>query len=204
MPQGPNFSGIAMFQLERGKIRQARQSRRCGARAGGYSGGMSDSSALLRARPDLLSDGRQSLVAAGVQRGVRRLFAQMGHATIPEFTLANGRRADIVALAPNGTLTIVEIKSSVADFRADRKWPDYEDFCDRFYFAVPETVPFDILPEDRGLILADSFGAAIMREAVHHPLAGARRKAVTLRFAHAAASLLHALADPDGIPDGRL
>jgi hypothetical protein len=92
----------------------------------------------------------------------------------------------------------------VADFRADRKWPDYEDFCDRFYFAIPETVPFDILPEDRGLIVADSFGAAVMREANHHPLAGARRKAVTLRFAHAAASLLHALADPDAVADGRL
>ncbi|MFC4175179.1 MmcB family DNA repair protein [Microvirga sp. GCM10011540] len=165
---------------------------------------MPDSSAALKSPIALPSDGRQSPVAAGVQRGVRRLFAQLGHSTIPEFTLANGRRADVIALAPNGTLTIVEIKSSVADFRADRKWPDYEDFCDRFYFAVPETVPFDILPEDRGLILADSFGAAIMREAPHHPLAGARRKAVTLRFAHAAASLLHALADPDGIPDGRL
>ncbi|MCB5174855.1 MmcB family DNA repair protein [Microvirga lenta] len=159
---------------------------------------MPDSSAALKSPIVLPSDGRQSPVAAGVQRGVRRLFAQLGHSTIPEFTLANGRRADVIALAPNGTLTIVEIKSSVADFRADRKWPDYEDFCDRFYFAVPETVPFDILPEDRGLILADSFGAAIMREAPHHPLAGARRKAVTLRFAHAAASLLHALADPDG------
>ena len=145
-----------------------------------------------------LSDGRQSPVAAGVQRGVRRLFAQLGHVTLPEFTLANGRRADVVALGPDGLLTIVEIKSSVADFRADRKWPNYEDFCDRFYFAVPETVSFDILPADRGLILADSFGAAIMREARHHALAGARRKAMMLRFAHAAAGALHALADPDG------
>jgi hypothetical protein len=165
---------------------------------------MSDSPAIL-SRPIVLpADGRQSTVAAGVQRGVRRLFSQLGHVTLPEFTLANGRRADLIALAPDGALTIIEIKSSVADFRADRKWPDYEDFCDRFYFAVPETVPFDILPEDRGLIIADSFGAAIMREASHHPLAGARRKAVTLRFAHSAASLLHALADPDRIADGRL
>jgi hypothetical protein len=165
---------------------------------------MSDSSAVLRHRSTLPADGRQSPVAAGIQRGVRRLFAQLGHVSLPEFTLANGRRADLMALAPDGSLTIVEIKSSVADFRADRKWPGYEDFCDRFYFAVPETLPFDILPEDRGLIVADSFGAAVLREAAHHPLAGARRKAVTLRFAHAAASLLHALADPDGIPDGRL
>ncbi|HEY8382320.1 MAG TPA: MmcB family DNA repair protein [Microvirga sp.] len=149
-------------------------------------------------------DRRQSPIAAGVQRGVRRLFAQLGHVTLPEFTLANGRRADVIALAPDGQLTIIEIKSSVADFRADQKWPDYEDFCDRFYFAVPETVPFDVLPQDRGLILADSFGAAIMREAQSHALAGARRKAVMLRFAHVAAGILHAMADPDGVPDGRL
>jgi hypothetical protein len=149
-------------------------------------------------------DRRQSATAAGVQRGVRRLFAQLGHVTMPEFTLRNGRRADVIALAPDGRLTIVEIKSSVVDFRTDQKWPDYEEFCDRFYFAVPETVPLDILPEDRGLILADSFGAAIIRDAPAHPLTGARRKAVTLRFAQAAAGLLHALADPDGVPDGRL
>ena len=149
-------------------------------------------------------DRRQSPTALRIQRGVRRLFSEMGCVTLPEFSLVNGRRADVIALCGAGKLTIVEIKSSVADFRADRKWPDYEDFCDRFYFAVPETVPFDILPEDRGLILADSFGAAILREAPRHALAGARRKAVTLRFARAAAGLLHALADPDGIADGRL
>jgi hypothetical protein len=156
-------------------------------------------------RPLVLpTDGRQSPVALGVQRGVRRLFAQLGHVSLPEFTLGSGRRADVIALGPDGRLTIVEIKSSVADFRADQKWPDYEEFCDRFYFAVPETVPIEILPEDRGLIIADAFGAAVLREAQAHALAGARRKAVTLRFAHAAASLLHSLADPDGIPDGRL
>ena len=150
------------------------------------------------------TDRRQSPMAAGVQRGVRRLFAQLGHVSLPEFTLANGRRADVIALGPDGLLTIIEIKSSVADFRADRKWPNYEDFCDRFYFAVPETVPVDILPADRGLILADSFGAAIMREARHHALAGARRKAVMLRFAHAAAATLHALSDPDGVREARI
>jgi hypothetical protein len=165
---------------------------------------MSDSSAVLHSSIILAPDGRQSPVAAGIQRGVRRLFAELGHVTLPEFTLANGRRADLIALAPDGGLTIIEIKSSVADFRADRKWPDYEDFCDRFYFAIPETVPFDIIPEDRGLIIADNFGAAVMRESAHHPLVGARRKAVTLRFAHAAASALHSLADPDRIADGRL
>jgi hypothetical protein len=165
---------------------------------------MSESQNASRKTPILLpADGRQSPVAGGVQRGVRRLFAQLGHVTLPEFTLANGRRADVMALGPDGSLTIVEIKSSVADFRADQKWPDYEPFCDRFYFAVPETLPFDILPDDRGLILADSFGAAIIREARHHALTGARRKAVMLRFARAAAGALHAMADPEGVPTGR-
>ena len=116
---------------------------------------MSDSPAAL-SRPIILPvDGLQSPVAAGVQRGVRRLFSQLGHVTLPEFTLANGRRADLIALAPDGALTIVEIKSSVADFRADRKWPDYEDFCDRFYFAVPETVPFDEGPGAHRLLRGD-------------------------------------------------
>jgi hypothetical protein len=150
-----------------------------------------------RAFAPLPLDGRQSPTALNVQRGVRRLFAQLGHATLPEFTLASGRRADVIALAPDGRLAIVEIKSCVADFRADRKWPDYRDFCDAFFFAVPETVPIAILPEAAGLIVADSFGAAILREPPRHPLAGARRKAVTLRFARAAAGLLHALADPE-------
>lgn len=149
-------------------------------------------------------DRRQSPTALGVQRGVRRLFAELGHVTIPEFTLANGRRADLIALGGCGKLTIIEIKSSVADFRADRKWPDYREFCDRFYFAVPETLPVEILPDDTGLIVADAFGAAILREPPAHPLAAARRKAVTLRFAHAAAGLLHALADPGSIRDGAL
>ena len=155
---------------------------------------------LRSARPDR----RQSDVAAGVLRGVRRHLAQLGQVSLPEFTLANGRRADVIALTADGCVTIVEIKSSVADFRADRKWPEYRDYCDRFYFAVPETVPLDILPEDAGLLVADAFGAAMLREAPHHPLAGGRRKAVTLRFAHVAAGALHHLADPDHVADGRL
>jgi hypothetical protein len=154
---------------------------------------MTDSASSLA----LPVDRRQSVIAAGLQRGVRRLFAELGHVSLVEFTLSSGRRADVIALGADGTLTIVEIKSSVADFRADRKWPDYADFCDLFYFAVPETVPAEILPDDRGLIVADSFGAAILRHAMRHPLSGARRKAVLLRFAQVAAGTLHALADPE-------
>jgi hypothetical protein len=162
---------------------------------------MAASSQVLRQLPP---DGRQSLVAAGVQRGVRRFFAQLGSVTLPEFSLANGRRADVIALAPDGCITIVEIKSSVVDFRTDRKWPDYREFCDRFFFAAPASVPFGIFPEEAGLIAADSFGAAIVRQAPLHALAGARRKAVTLRFARQAAATLHGLADPDAVTDGVL
>lgn len=149
-------------------------------------------------------DRRQSRVAAGLQRGLRRFFAQLGQASLPEFGLPNGRRADLIALSRDGCLTIVEIKSSIADFRVDRKWPDYREFCDRFYFAIPETVPPEIIPDHVGLMIADPFGAAILRDAPDHILAGARRKAVTLSFARAAAVTLHALADPDSVPDGAL
>lgn len=141
-------------------------------------------------------DGRQSPAALAIQRGVRRLFARMEMASLTELTLASGRRADVISLGRDGALVIVEIKSCLADFRADRKWPDYRDFCDRFYFAVGHDFPHDALPEETGLIVADGFGAQIVREAPEHPLAAARRKAVTLRFARAGAGALHALVDP--------
>ena len=156
---------------------------------------MSASPALAILPPDR----RQSPTALMVQRGVRRLFASMGHVSLPEFSLANGRRADVIALCPAGRLTIVEIKSSLADYRADRKWPDYRDFCDRFFFAIPQSLPESLIPDECGLIVADSYGAAMLREPCEHVLSAARRKAVTLRFAHSAAALLHTLADPGAV-----
>jgi hypothetical protein len=155
---------------------------------------------VLRLKPALSPppDGRQSQTALGVALGTRRLLASHGFTSLPELTLASGRRADIVGLGPDGTIWILEIKSSVADFRADGKWPDYRDFCDRFSFAVPEDFPVDLLPADAGLVLADPFGAAVARDAPEHRLVAARRKAVTLRFAHAAAGRLHSLVDPQG------
>ncbi len=146
-----------------------------------------------------LADGRQSPAALAIQRGVRRLFAGLGAATLTEVGLANGRRADVMALAPDGQFAIVEVKSCLADYRADGKWHHYRDFCDRFYFAVDAAFPADLIPAEAGLIVADRFGAAILRDPQPHLLAGARRKAVTLRFARLAALKLHALADPDGM-----
>jgi hypothetical protein len=142
-------------------------------------------------------DGRQSEMALLVARGTRRLLRNLKFATLTELPLASGRRADIVALALDATIVIVEVKSSIADFRADRKWPDYRAHCDRLYFAVPESVPADILPQDAGLILADGFGAEILREAPEHRLAAATRRAMLTRFAHAAAHRLHGLTDPE-------
>lgn len=147
--------------------------------------------------PDPRPDGRQSDTARAVQRGVLRHMAQAGLAAVPEFSLASGRRADVIALSARGEVTIVEIKSSVADFRADAKWPDYRAFCDRLLFAVPLDFPLEILPDDTGLMVADAFGAELLRAAPVHPLAGATRKALTLRFARAAAARLGMLYDPD-------
>ncbi len=130
--------------------------------------------------------------------GVRRLLAGHGCASLTEFTLASGRRADVIGLTADGCIWIVEIKSSPADLRADAKWPDYRDFCDRLFFAVPRDFRLDCLPESTGLILADGYGAAIHRDAPEHRLTGARRKAVMLRFAHVAANRHHMLVDPAG------
>lgn len=143
-------------------------------------------------------DRRQSATALSVCTGVRRLLAGFSCATVCELTLASGRRADVIGLTPDGCIWIVEVKSSLADLRADGKWPDYREFCDRFFFAVPPDFRIDLLPDGTGLILADGFGASMVRDAPEHKLAGARRKAVMLRFAHVAANRHHALVDPTG------
>jgi hypothetical protein len=146
----------------------------------------------------LPSDGRQSQTARAVARGTGRLLHALGFSTVSELALASGRRADLVALSGDGELWIVEIKSSIEDFRVDQKWPDYRLHCDRLFFATAAHVPQEIFPDDAGLIIADAFGAMMVRDAPEHRLAAATRKSMLLRFAHAAASRLQALDDPTG------
>lgn len=134
-----------------------------------------------------LADGRQSDRALMVRHGVLRLFQRDGLAVVPELTLATGRRADLVAVGRKGEILIVEIKSSIEDFRIDRKWPEYRDFCDRLYFATHPDVPADIFPEDAGFLLSDGYGAEMLREAPEHRLAPHVRKSVMLAFSRAAA-----------------
>jgi hypothetical protein len=124
---------------------------------------------------------------AQVTRGAARLLTALGYAPLAEVTLPNGRRADLMALGPKGQIFIVEVKSSVEDFRTDQKWWEYRPYCDAFAFAVTPEFPRDILPEEPGLIVADGFGGAMLREGPAAPLAGARRKALTLAFARLAA-----------------
>ena len=135
-------------------------------------------------------------IAQTICRGVTRALAQRGFATLAEVPLADGRRADILALGRDGALVVVEIKSSVADFRSDRKWPEYRQWCDRLYFAVAEGFPMDVIPEECGLILADGFGAEFLREPTSQKLDPARRRAVHLRFARIAGARLQRLIDP--------
>ncbi len=132
-------------------------------------------------------------------RGVCRALDQLGYSSLVEFPLANGRRADVLALGRHGELVIVEVKSSVADFRADRKWPAYRDFSDRLYFAVASNFPAVLIPEQCGLIVADPFGAALVRDGAAVALSPARRRALTLRFARIAAARLRRSIDPDAI-----
>jgi hypothetical protein len=143
-------------------------------------------------------DGRQSPIARVIARGTKRLLHSLGFSVVSELPLASGRRADLVALGGDGELWIVEIKSSLADLRADRKWSDYRRHCDRLFFATVPDVPRGMFPPDAGLIVADAFGATISSEAPEHRLHAAARKRMLLSFARAAALRLSMLADPEG------
>ena len=134
-------------------------------------------------------------VAAEVARGVGRLFARQDLFGICEVPLPNGRRADIMAIDAKGNLTIVEIKVARGDLLSDCKWTDYLDYCDRFFWAVPPHLAALLdrecyLPQEAGLIVADRYDAALIREAAHRPIAAARRKSELLRFARRAARRL--------------
>ena len=124
---------------------------------------------------------------ATVTRGAFRLLEALGYAALTEVTLPNGRRADLMALGPKGQIFIVEVKSGIEDFRVDVKWPEYRPYCDAFAFAVAPEFPREILPDEPGLIVADGFGGAVLTPSPVTPLAGARRKALTLAFARLAA-----------------
>jgi hypothetical protein len=143
------------------------------------------------------------LTASDVSRGVCRLFAVQGLVAIPEVALPNGRRTDLTAIDAKGRIIIVEIKVSRADLHSDGKWPDYVDYCDQFYWALAAGLSPDILetegyrPDQSGLIVADRYEAAIVREAAHNPLPAARRKAEWLRLARIAMRRQMFAADPD-------
>ena len=143
-------------------------------------------------------DGRQSETALKISRGTARLLHAHGYCVVSELPLASGRRADLVALGSSGEIWIVEIKSSVADFRADQKWMDYRMHCDRLFFATSVEVPCEIFPKDTGLIVADAFGAHMVCEAPEHRLHASTRKSMMLGIARAAALRLQSLADPTG------
>lgn len=146
--------------------------------------------------PVVAFDGRQSAAAAELQRGVCRYMRALGHSVVTELALANGRRADIVALSPGGDIWIVEIKSCLLDFQTDGKWTEYLPHCDRLYFAVAPDFPSHVIPGDAGLMLADRYGAHLLREPLEERLNAARRKAMMLCFARAAALRLQRHLDP--------
>lgn len=134
--------------------------------------------------------------AAEIVRGVQRMFAELGLAPLTEVTLANGRRADVMAVGAKGEIVIVEVKSCLQDFQTDQKWPEYAPYCDRFYFAVDCDFPQERIPAETGLMVCDAFGGAVLRECLPAPLNAARRKAVTLSFARLAAARLMRVGNP--------
>ena len=157
--------------------------------------------AWMASQPESVCFTDEPPIAADVARGVTRLFCRQDLFAICEMPLPNGRRADLMAINSKGGLTIVEIKVAKADLVGDGKWTDYLEFCDRFFWAVPPHLAHILeeeryLPGDAGLIVADRYDAAIVRQAAQRPLAPARRKAELLRFARRAARRLAAQIDP--------
>ncbi len=155
----------------------------------------------MASAPDVPCFAGDSPVAADVARGVTRLLCRRDSFAVCEVPLANGRRADLMAIDGKGLFTIVEIKVAKADLVGDCKWRDYLEYCDRFYWAVPPALARILeeeryLPGEAGLIVADRYDAAIVRESAERPLAPARRKAELLRFARRAARRLSAQIDP--------
>ena len=132
-------------------------------------------------------------------RGVTRHLQSHGFVSLQEFIPTEGLRVDVMALGPRGEFWLVECKSSRVDFQTDRKWLGYLDWCDRYFWAVDNVFPTELLPEDSGLIIADGFDAEIIRDGEVRPLAAARRKALMLRFATAAARRLQRWTDPDAL-----
>jgi hypothetical protein len=145
------------------------------------------------AMPD---DGRQSERALIIRRGTLRLLAALNCYALSEVTLASGRRADLVAVSRTGDIWIVEIKSSREDLRVDTKWPEYRPFCDRLFFATLPDVDADLFPKDAGLIIADSFGGAVLRDGPQHAMPAATRKALLVRLARLGAARWTHLHDP--------
>ncbi|WP_188407988.1 MmcB family DNA repair protein [Agaricicola taiwanensis] len=129
-------------------------------------------------------------------RGTARFLRSLNLACVLEFPLPSGRRADIAALGPKGEFWIIEVKSSLEDFRVDRKWQEYRQHCDRLFFSVAIEFPQEVLPPDAGLVVADAYGGQLLRPAPEHRLSAHTRKALTLRFARLAAARCHASIDP--------
>ena len=143
-------------------------------------------------------DRRQSETALAIARGTARMLRTLGFSCISELPLPSGRRADLVALNERGEIWIVEIKSSLEDLRADQKWQDYRQHCDRLFFAFTQDLPCEVFPADTGLIIADAYGAHLHCEAPEHRLPAPTRKLMTVRFATAAAQRINRLVDPQG------
>jgi hypothetical protein len=141
--------------------------------------------------------------ASSIRRATARLCLRLGWAPLHEVPLPSGRRADILALRPDGCFACIEVKSGPRDFLTDFKWEDYREFADELFFAVDVDFPQELLPAETGLIVAAGLEAELLREAPAHPLPTARRRALLHRFAWLAAGRVAMLEDPAGVADIR-
>ena len=140
---------------------------------------------------------RDDKIAADITRGVSRLLSQMDYSPVSELTLNTGRRIDVAGINKKGEILFVEVKSGVADYRSDQKWQEYLDYCDRFFFAVDANFPSELIPDSTGLIIADRYGAQIMRDIEKPPAHASRRRTVLIRYGRSSAQRLRSLLEDD-------
>ena len=141
-------------------------------------------------------DSSRPAITTALTHGVCRFLTERAFTPLREFKLATKRRADVAGIDAEGRFTLVEIKSSTADFRADNKWHDYLAHGDFFYFAVDASFPLELLPADHGILIADRYSATLYREASETPMNGNRRRHQLLRFARQAGGRLERFVDP--------
>lgn len=111
---------------------------------------------------------RDTSISDRIKSQVGKYLKQKRRATYFELGLCkHGRlRADVFSISMSGHVVIVEVKSSVQDFKSDKKFHLYVEYANKLYFAMPNTVydkVKDQIPKNIGVFIMTSDGEHIQQ-----------------------------------------